>query len=517
MTADVDVAIVGYGPIGQSLATLLGRRGWKVAVFDRQATLYPLPRACHLDHEAMRILQAMGIADDIDQAIVPAREYLLLRPDLTTISDLPRGWETPSGWEASYHFFQPDVESIFDDAARSLPGVSVHQGTEVVEIEERDENVLLRVRDAEGPSEITARYVVGADGANSIVRTQLGIGQEDLGFEATWVVVDVEIKEGFDLPRVPDTGQVLDPAQPRHMAWLGGRHYRWEFMIVDGADPAESAQADTIWPKLSAWVNPESAVLLRSAIYTFRSLVADTFNRGRLALAGDAAHLMPPFMGQGMVSGMRDAVTLSWMLDLVLRDAAPTAFLDEYTSSRRAHVTDYIAESVRVGQLVCETDPVKAAERDRILEAQTEAAPPFQPPITGFILPGPLSGYLSVQPRIADRDGALLDDVLGHGFAILAIDEADLEGLTAEVRGVIDSIGAQVALIRTVDSESHSFTGGRVLTEEGSRFTSWLKDAGASWVIVRPDGYVFGASAGSAELTRALVSLGKSLSHAVTV
>src|SRR5690606_28048662 len=197
---------------------------------------------------------------------------------------------------------------------------------------------------------------------------------------------------------------------------------------------------------------------------------ADAFNRGRIALAGDAAHLMPPFMGQGMVSGLRDAATLSWMLDLVLRDAAPTAFLDEYTSSRRTHVTDYIAESVRVGQLVCETDPVKAAERDRILEAQTEAAPPFQPPITGFLLPGSLSGYLSVQPRIADRDGALLDDVLGHGFAILTIDAADLEGLTHDVRGVADSIGAQVALIRTAESEARSTAAGRVLTEEGTRF-----------------------------------------------
>lgn len=505
MTAQrYDVAIVGYGPIGQVLATLLGRRGLRVAVFDKQASLYPLPRACHLDHEAMRILQAAGIAAEIESAIVPAREYLLLRPDLSVLSDLPRGWDTPTGWESSYHFYQPDIEGIFDDTAKATPGVSVFQGRAVTGLAERDGEVVLTVDGIAEP--VHASFVVGADGANSFVRGALGIPQEDLGFEATWVVVDVEIAPGHAEPKVPDTGQVLDPIQPRHMAWLGGRHYRWEFMIVDDADPAVAARPENVWPKLSRWVDPESAVLLRSTSYTFRSLVSDTFNRGRVLLAGDAAHLMPPFMGQGMVSGMRDAATLSWMLDVVLRGAAPLSWLDGYTATRRPHVTAYIAESVRVGRMVCETDPVKAAERDRMLESQTEAAPPFQPPLGAGFLPGPLAGRLAVQPRVLAPDERLLDDVLGSRFGVLTIDPADLDGL-ADAQDVMTAFDIAPAVILPASGSGADLLAVPSWPECGSGFADWLRAADATWVLVRPDAYVYDSGTGAAALDAALTSL----------
>lgn len=505
-----DVAIVGYGPVGQCIATLLGRKGWTVVAFDRQPGLFPLPRACHLDHEGMRILQAMGIASEVDAAIVPAREYLLLRPDLSVISDLPRGWETPSGWESSYHFFQPDIEGILDAAARATPGVTVRQSTAVTAVQDRGDDVLVTLDGAGGaqnPEQVRARFVIGADGANSLVRTSLGIASEDLGFQATWVVIDVEIREGHPLPAVPDTGQVLDPAQPRHMAWLGGRHYRWEFMITDGADPIEAARPENVWPKLRSWVDEESAILLRSTAYTFRSLVAETFHRGRMLLAGDAAHLMPPFMGQGMVSGMRDAATLAWVLDLVLRGHAPVEFLGEYTDSRRPHVTAYIAESVRVGQLVCETDPVKAAARDLALEAQTESSPPFQPPVGGFFVPGPLSGRLAVQPRIANHGGRLLDDMTGGAFTLLSTEPVDSEELSEEATRAIRELRVVTGVVRPAGEIASAVPGTPVLEEEGRRLTDWLAEAGADWTIVRPDGYVYDAGRGRDALDRSLAGL----------
>lgn len=504
---DIDVAIVGYGPVGQSLATLLGRLGWSVVVFDRQPGLYPLPRACHLDHEAMLILQAMGIADEVDAAIVPVREYLLLRPDLTVLSDLPRGWETPTGWEASYHFFQPDIEGIFDRAAKATPGVTVRQGVEVRGIEDRGSEVVLTIGvTGEIESEkVTARYVVGADGANSFVRDALGIGQEDLGFQATWVVNDVELHEGVPALDVPDTGQVLDPAQPRHMAWLGGRHYRWEFMLVGDADPVDATRPEVVWEKLGRWIDPSTADLLRSASYTFRSLVADTFARGRVALAGDAAHLMPPFMGQGMVSGMRDAATLAWTLDLILRGAAPVTALDLYTRSRRAHVVAYMRQSMEVGLLVCETDVVKARERDRALEQQTVTPPPFQPQVTAFVGEHPLAGTLAVQPRIASQGGARLGDILGFRFALLSLEPLPVSDAA---RRWLDMLGAVEAVIRP---EGSLIADGE-FAEVGQRFTGWLADAGADWVLVRPDGYVADAGRGSRELDSSLGALSSELS-----
>lgn len=508
MTTDFDVAIAGYGPVGQALAILLGRRGWKTAVFDRQRELYPLPRACHLDYEAMRILQAMGIADEIDAAITPAREYLLLRGDLSVLSDLPRGWETPTGWEASYHFYQPDVEHIFDAAAKALPGVTVRQGTAVTGVVDDGEVVTVSLDSGE---RVTARFVIGADGANSLVRECLGIPREDLGFEATWVVNDVELKEGCPPLDVPDTGQVLDPAQPRHMAWLGGRHYRWEFMVLDGVDAGEAVNPERVWAKLSRWVDPGSAVLRRSALYTFRSLVAETFGTGRVLLAGDAAHLMPPFMGQGMVSGLRDAITLSWMLDLVLRDVAPVPFLENYTLSRRPHVTKYIAESVRIGQMVCETDPAKAAERDRILAAQTETPPPFRPPVEAFVVPGPLAGTLAVQPRVWDGERSrMLDDVLGPGFQLLTTDPADVEGLSPEAEETCALVGVRSAVIGVAVGEpTPSFA------EEKPRFADWLARAGATWVLVRPDGYVYESGTGRAALEQSLPALRAAIAEGV--
>ncbi|WP_052355103.1 bifunctional 3-(3-hydroxy-phenyl)propionate/3-hydroxycinnamic acid hydroxylase [Arthrobacter sp. I3] len=498
-----DVAIVGYGPVGQILATLLGRQGWSVLVLDKQAGLYPLPRACHLDHEAMRILQAMGISEEINAAIVPAREYLLLRADLSVLSNLPRGWETPSGWESSYHFYQPDIEGIFDATAKSTPGVEVRQSTNVRTASDLGDRVALTVDGGEEP--IFARFVVGADGANSLVREQAGIARDNLGFEATWVVIDVEMKAWAKAPGVPDTGQVLDPAQPSHMAWLGGDHYRWEFMIVDGADPVEAAKPENVWPKLRRWITEDTATLLRSTTYTFQSLVASTFNLGRVLLAGDAGHLMPPFMGQGMISGMRDAMTLSWMLNKVLKGTAPVDFMDAYTESRRPHVTEFIAESVRVGQMVCETDPAKAAERDRKLEAQREANPPFQPQLGAGFVDGPLGGRLAVQPRIAGSKGALLDDVLGSSFALVTVHPDVQGGLSASARRHLELLGVSIAAMSAQSAEPSPET--RSLVEQGSRFADWLSAADADWVLVRPDAYVFDAGRGTEALEESIDKL----------
>ncbi|WP_246336761.1 bifunctional 3-(3-hydroxy-phenyl)propionate/3-hydroxycinnamic acid hydroxylase [Flexivirga oryzae] len=504
-----DVAIVGYGPVGQSLAIMLGQAGWRTVVLEKQSEIYPLPRACHLDHEAMRIFQNMGIAEQVSEVIVPARDYQLLRGDLSVLASLPRIWETPSGWEPSYHFYQPDVEGILDRTALSTTGVELRRGVAVTDVRDQVDGVELDATSADGTREVVcARYVIGADGANSVVRRAAGIAQQDLGFEATWVVTDLLLNEGEEPLGVPDTGQVCDPAQPTHMAWLGGRHYRWEFMLVDDVAPETAQRPDNVWAKLARWVTPDTAELVRSTAYTFRSVVAETLNKGHVLLAGDSGHLMPPFMGQGMVSGLRDVATLSWLLDRVLRGESPTELLGAYTASRSAHVIAYIEQSVDVGRIICETDPVLAQAKAVQLENDGEA-PPFQPPVTALLRPGQDdAGRLSIQPRLAD--GRLLDDVV-TGLRLLIADRDALAGLPEPTAGLLRSARVTTVIVHGPGGTTSLDSDVVEVAEPDRRFGSWLAAAGCLAALVRPDGYLYGVAVDSHDLVTLVETLATDL------
>jgi 2-polyprenyl-6-methoxyphenol hydroxylase-like FAD-dependent oxidoreductase len=502
-TADgADVVVVGYGPVGQVLATLLGRLGHRVIVCENHPELYATPRAGHFDHEIMRIFQSMGVAGEVARVAVPARRYELLRADGQVLARLPRDWAAPSGWDASYHFYQPELEAVLDRAARAQDSVEIRRGCEVIDVCDDGERVTVRTVDRAGGGarRISARYVVGADGANSIVRRLGGFDFEDLGFQADWLVVDVRFKDGQPIPDIPDTAQICDPARPSHMALMGGRYVRWEFMVVAGDDHAHMSAPETVWRLLRRWTGPEDAELVRHTVYTFRSAIADPFRRGRLMLAGDAAHLMPPFLGQGMCSGLRDASTLAWMLNLVLRGTASPALLEAYTSSRGPHVRSYIEESVRVGRIVCETDPERAAARDARLTAGDAQPPPFQPSAGALVHTGDaLAGILALQPCVPAGAGTvLLDDLLGSGFQLLTVEGAAESWLRAEDRAFLGRIGARQARVRCDE-----------------RFEAWLAEAGAVAVLVRPDHYVYGSVKSLDQLGGLVAALRRDL-HATT-
>lgn len=499
---DADVLIVGYGPVGQSLAAILGRAGHRVIVVERRLGRYDTPRAGHIDHEIMRVFQAIGVAEGVQQVADPARLYEFLDPDGAVVSRLPREWDAPSGWEASYHFYQPELEEVLDAAVHRIPQVEVRFGSNVMGLRQTEDRVVVQLEDG---SELSARYLVGADGANSAVRTISGISTTDLGFQADWLVVDVKPKPGAPALDIPDTGQVLNPARPSHMARVSQRYYRWEFMLVDGDDRDDMVRPERIWQLLAPWIGPEHGELVRQTVYTFRSIVADSFRDRRVLLAGDAAHLMPPFLGQGMCSGIRDAATLGWTLDLVLDDTSDPGLLDLYTQTRKSHVLAYIEESVRIGTVVCETDPVRAAERREAMRQATELPPPFEPPIGGGFRAGdPLAGRLSVQPvlRRADGSTARSDDVLGEGFTLLSLVAPDPAG-TALVAELEDAIGLRSAVV-----------GPDGIPEFGSALRDWLTAAGVVAVLVRPDFYVFGSAADASGIAELLESLRSTLSLA---
>ena len=325
------MAVVGYGPVGQMLAILLGQRGWRVGVLERWPDAYPLPRAVHFDHEVARVFQAAGVSDELAEKIEPAPIYEWRNAAGDILLRFGRDTHTShSGGPESSMFSQPDLEQILDRRVRALPGVTVHRGLEVDRLEATAEGVALEAVDADGArTRVHARYALGCDGANSFVRGQIGVPVCDLGFAFDWLIVDVIPHEQRRWE--PLNWQLCDPVRPTTLVSGGPGRRRWEFMRLPHETIDDLNSEKTTWRLLERWGRtPENTTIERHAVYTFRARWTDLWRNGRVLLAGDAAHLMPPFAGQGMCSGIRDAANLAWKLDSVLAGRASDALLDSY-------------------------------------------------------------------------------------------------------------------------------------------------------------------------------------------
>jgi 2-polyprenyl-6-methoxyphenol hydroxylase-like FAD-dependent oxidoreductase len=486
---DADVVIVGYGPVGQTLAALLAGEGHRVAVYERFSGLYDLPRAVYFDDEIMQVWQSLGIADEIDT--IPATTYQWFGADGDAIFRLEHPVVGPSGWEPGYFFYQPTLERALDRTVRARPSATVECGWSAERLEQADDHVeltLRRVRDTglghlettDETATVRARYVVGADGANSFVRAAAGIAFEDQGFAERWLVVDLRPDDVEALSYIPAPCQWCDPARP-HMHTRNGRsHRRFEFMLLPGERPEDFADEGRVWSMLAPWFTPEDGAIVRHAVYEFRGRLADGMRAGRALLAGDAAHTMPPFMGQGLCSGVRDAANLAWRLDLVLRDAAADELLDGYTTERRPQNEWIVNLSTEMGRVSCTRDPQLAADRDAALRSADAPPPLALPPLADGTVAGgrPLAGSRAVQGtvRLGDGEGRF-DDVVGKGFVLLTRRAADLPA--PHVVFPARLAAHAVALDQLDDLDG--------------RLTAWFDEHGLEAVLVRPDGYVFGA------------------------
>jgi 2-polyprenyl-6-methoxyphenol hydroxylase-like FAD-dependent oxidoreductase len=510
MDSEIDVAIVGYGPVGQAAGALLGRAGHRVAAFERFNEIYRLPRAVHIDHEVMRILQALGIADRVAEQMIPLHEYQWFGADRDPLMSLMPERPAASGWEPDYLFFQPELERALDGQCAS-DGVRVHRGwvadrlvndaegaTLVLSRHEEDEPG--RLRPTGETQTVRASWVIGADGANSFVREASGITRRDLGFQERWLVVDAEPHDMAALAELPAACQWCDPKRPTTHVQSGPRHRRWEFMLLPGERAEDFEDPVRVWSLLEPWYRPEDGPLTRSAVYEFRSMLADRMRAGRALLVGDAAHLTPPFLGQGLCSGLRDAVNMAWKLDLVLRGLAPARLLDTVAAERQPQTDWVIRFAIELGKVLCELDPEAAAERDATLRA-ADAPPPLEfPPLGGGVVhragdtsPDPLAGALSVQGRVAvDGREGLFDDVVGRGWALIAADGDPREHLDEDGCAVLDALDASVA---SLDPQA---PGG--VADLDRRLTDWLGHHGVHAVLVRPDFYVFGSAASGDDL-----------------
>jgi 3-(3-hydroxy-phenyl)propionate hydroxylase len=506
---DTDVAVVGAGPVGTLLAILLGKRGKKVTLIERWTTHYELPRAVTYDHEIARIFATLGIDSENDDAISFHDElYYWKNRDGQNLSIVDWQSQSASGWRVRYWFNQPLMEKRLLAIAATLPDITILRGWEGIGLEQDDKGVTLSLKQnpeeygADGERKtIRAKFCAGTDGANSFVRESLGIENEDKGYFFDWLILDMIPNFDYVASRQPDPAQwqLCDPARPTTIVPGGPgpvpggpARRRWEYMLLPGEEVEQMQKPEKAWELLEPWgITPENSELERSAVYRFQARWAKKWNKGRCLIGGDAAHLMPPFAGEGMCAGVRDAVGMAWRLNGILEGKFGLGILDSYTSERKEHAKHYINFSQELGQIICISDEAEAATRDANMIAEL-AERENKPVPTDICQLGEgawcddsaHAGELAVQGLVevnGKRDR--FDQAVGQGWVLLGYETDPAAALTETQRKQFEALDGMSVQICAPGGDCE------VVDIEGT-FKSWLEAIDASYVLIREDFYV---------------------------
>lgn len=503
--SDHDVAIVGYGPTGMALAALLGQHGHRVIVLERYTGLYNLPRAACFDDEIMRTFQKLGLVDQISRGAKVQRGYQWVNATGETLVDFEYDDPAPGGWAALYMMFQPHVEAVLDRHDKALPTVEVRQGFTVSAIEQDGEGVTVRGTNPDGTAtSVRARYAVGADGGNGFMRKALGNQIDDYGFQENWLVCDFRLQSTIKLPTFR---QVCDPAQPTSIVNIGPGYHRFSFMLNRDETAEQATRHEGVWSRVGRYLTRDDAELIRAANYIFRSRIAKRWRQGRVFLAGDAAHEMPPFLAQGMCSGIRDSHNLAWKLDLVLSGRADENLLDTYQVEREPHVRFITEKAIELGRVQTLRDPDKARERDERLLAQRRAnRGPDKlryPGLTTGLIAGSGDFFPQGHVRSKQREG-LFDDVVGPGWCIIASEPGVPGALSASQREFWKAIGGRIASVAVPEVAD-------TLEDIDGIYRAWFAAHACSVAVVRPDWYLYGTARKVGDLPALLEQLRTSM------
>jgi 3-(3-hydroxy-phenyl)propionate hydroxylase len=480
------VVIVGAGPTGLTAATLLGQYGVECVVLERWESIYPRPRAVALDDEVHRILARLGLRDRFAAISWPCHGLRLVDRDMRVLAEFRRdAAHGRHGYPQASMFDQPELEAILRANLAHYPAATIREGAEVTAVIHEAGGVRVDFTDANGGQDsVHAEYVLGCDGANSLVRTLIGGTVQDLKFAQRWLVVDVSTVA--DLGQWEGVHQVCDPERPGTYMRVGKTRYRWEFRLAPGETADDYRQKPRLHPLIAPWTNDIPAgelEIVRVAEYTFRAQVADRWRDRRVFLLGDAAHLTPPFIGQGMGAGLRDAMNLAWKLAGVLTGSLPEYVLDTYEVERKPHCTAMIRRAKLVGTAMTAGGRLGNLLR-RVIAPRLHFVPGLRRQVLDSETPALHRSDLVVRPRLRHMpagtqcpnavldDGRRLDDVAAGRFAIVTSTD-----MSSAQRAVINGRGAVVVTARP-RSELHQ----------------WLRDGRAHGAIVRPDGTVLSAS-----------------------
>ena len=516
-----DVINIGYGPVSEILALALAKQGRSVAIFERWEQRYPLPRAVCIDHEMYRMLSALGLGDELPNVSHDGPWYRWFNAEWKELLAIDWSQESISGGAEVHFVHQPTLEQMFDDAVKSYSNVTINLGWEALGVTQKDDHAELVARHLKTGETKTfyARYIIGADGANSMVREAIQSTREDLGFEADWLVIDVLPNEGVTLD-IPTAAQYCNPIRPTTIVPAGikdGRYFRrWEFMRLPHETAEELESEDVAWQLLEKWVKRDQATIVRHKVYKFRSLLADKWREGRLLIAGDAAHLMPPFMGQGMCAGLRDIWNLAWKLSLVLDGKSSDEILNTYQPERRPHVRDVIEMSMFLGKIICISDPKQAAERDEaFFTGKVPPPPPFPHLIDGFLqrdtkgqITDPV-GMLSPHGRILmnSKEGRY-DDIVGLGFKLIVRNSQTLENIGTPEKQYLSKLG--VTAVHMVDAGTEKVGAAQDLDK---KFIPFMQEHQIEAMVIRPDFYVYGVTKESNGVNHLINDLVKDLKN----
>ncbi|WP_063058627.1 bifunctional 3-(3-hydroxy-phenyl)propionate/3-hydroxycinnamic acid hydroxylase [Nocardia sienata] len=497
---DADVAIVGYGPSAVIGALTLARQGVSVVAFERDRDIYPRARAVTINDWTMRIFQSLGIDERIGKVIDPQRMLRWVTYDGREVMRVEHPPSALGGRPRFYNIYQPTMEAELRAATEEYADrLTVHYGAEVTGVDQDETGVTIATTDvATGQARtFRTRYAIGADGGSSRTRDWIGATLEGDTADTLWIVIDCSVRRWW-----PDRDVLTfwtDRLRPVVDIALSGGHHRWEMPLTHGETEADFPTDAQVWPLLEAiGVTGEDVDIHRYAFYRHHVRMADTWRNGRVFLAGDAAHLMPPWAGAGMQTGMRDAHNLGWKLGRVLRGALPEAWLDTYEAERRPNAAFYTDLAVGLGRVI--RQEATAEEVEAMNAVPENLVTPYEPPliapptlaagwIRGETGDASIVGRMVPQPIVGDTVGriARLDDLLGDGFVLLGDDIDPAALLTPDEKAEWDALCARYVAVRPRNAHTR---GEDDLVDLDDILRPWLRRYGVRAVAVRPDRFV---------------------------